>query len=79
LPKLERGPFKYKTYAYDNLRKSMKMADGHPMKQAVIAPSMMYLLYPLNEEVDGYPKDKFERDLVDEVRSFMRLGWLNLC
>jgi hypothetical protein len=44
------------------------MADGHPMKQAVIAPSMMYLLYPLNEEVEGYPKHQFEQDLVQEVR-----------
>jgi hypothetical protein len=38
------------------------------MKQAVIAPSMMYLLYPLNGEVDGYPREKFVADLVDEVR-----------
>jgi len=43
------------------------MADGYPMKQAVIAPSMMYLLYPLNDEVTDYPKDKFEQDLVNEV------------
>jgi hypothetical protein len=57
----------------------MKMADGHPMKQAVIAPSMMYLLYPLNEEVNGYSRDKFEQDLVDEVCYFLRLCWLNVC
>jgi hypothetical protein len=43
------------------------MADGYPMKQAVIAPSMLYLLYPLNGEVEGYSKEKFEQDLVNEV------------
>ena len=37
------------------------------MKTAVIAPSMLYLLYPLNGTVDGYSKDKFVEDLVDEV------------
>jgi len=72
LPKLERGPFKYKTYAYDNFRKSAKFAKGHAMKQAVIAPSMMYLLYPLNGEVDGYPKEKFVADLVDECEKDIR-------
>jgi hypothetical protein len=37
------------------------------MKQAVIAPSMLYLLYPLDGNVEGYPKEDFEKDLVDEV------------
>lgn len=37
------------------------------MKQAVIAPSMLYLLYPLNGEVEGYPKEQFVEDLVNEV------------
>ena len=37
------------------------------MKQAVIAPSMMYLLYPLNGTVEGYPKEQFIKDLVNEV------------
>lgn len=38
------------------------------MKQAVIAPSMLYLLYPLNESVEGYSRDQFNEDLVNEVR-----------
>ena len=37
------------------------------MKQAVIAPSMLYLLYPLNGTVEGYPKAQFVEDLVKEV------------
>lgn len=37
------------------------------MKQAVIAPSMMYLLYPLQGELEGYPRGEFIRDLIDEV------------
>ena len=37
------------------------------MKQAVIAPSMLYLLYPLNGTVDGYPKEQFVEDLINEV------------
>ncbi|KIW25008.1 uncharacterized protein PV07_10684 [Cladophialophora immunda] len=72
LPRLVKGPFKYKTYAYDNLKRSMPLAGGHPMKQAVIAPSMMYLLYPLNGSVEGYSKEEFERDVVDECEKDIR-------
>src|SRR6476659_1857452 len=46
LPKLTGGPFRYKTYAADTLKKSIGYAHK-PMKQAVIAPSMLALLYPL--------------------------------
>jgi methionine synthase II (cobalamin-independent) len=54
LPRLTGGPFRYKTYAADYLEKAMKMA-SKPMKQAVIAPSMLALLYPLDDEVPGVP------------------------
>ena len=67
LPRLTSGPLKYKTYAYENLKKSMASAEGKSMKQAVIAPSMLYLLYPLNGTVEGYPKEEFVKDLVNEV------------
>ncbi|KAE9406122.1 UROD/MetE-like protein [Gymnopus androsaceus JB14] len=60
LPGLIGGPFKYKTYA------------GHPMKQAVIAPSMMYLLYPLNGSLEGYSRDQFKEDLVNECEKDIR-------
>ena len=58
---------RYKTYAYENLKKSQPFAKGHEMKYAVIAPSMLYLLYPLQGEIEGYSKDKFVEDLVNEV------------
>ena len=60
-------PVRYKTYAYENFKKSQPYAKGAPMKQAVIAPSMLYLLYPLNDSVEGYPKEQFVEDLVKEV------------
>lgn len=42
------------------------------MKTAVIAPSMLYLLYPLQGEVEGYSKDEFIKDLVDECEKDIR-------
>ncbi|GLZ50138.1 5-methyltetrahydropteroyltriglutamate--homocysteine methyltransferase [Actinomycetospora sp. NBRC 106375] len=71
LPRLTGGPFRYKTYAADTLKKSAGYTDK-PMKQAVIAPSMLYLLYPLEGEVPGYPKEQFERDLADECERDIR-------
>ena len=71
LPKLTGGPFKYKTYAADTLKKSIQFATK-PMKQAVIAPSMLALLYPLKEEVPGYPRAQFEEDLTNETEKDIR-------
>lgn len=71
LPRLTGGPFRYKTYAADTLAKSIPYATK-PMKQAVIAPSMLALLYPLNEEVPGYPRAQFEEDLVNECEQDIR-------
>lgn len=71
LPRLTGGPFRYKTYAADTLRKSITMA-SKPMKQAVIAPSMLALLYPLDEEIPGYSREAFEEDLVNECEKDIR-------
>ncbi|HEY7279368.1 MAG TPA: 5-methyltetrahydropteroyltriglutamate--homocysteine methyltransferase [Trebonia sp.] len=71
LPRLTGGPFRYKTYAADTLRKSIAMA-SKPMKQAVIAPSMLALLYPLDEEIPGYSREAFEEDLVNECEKDIR-------
>ena len=71
LPRLTGGPFRYKTYAADTLKKSLPMAHT-PMKQAVIAPSMLALLYPLDSEVSGYTREQFEEDLVGECERDIR-------
>src|SRR3954451_24722116 len=71
LPRLTGGPFHYKTYASEFVRKNTEMA-SKPVKQAVIAPSMLMLLYPLEGEIDGYPRDQFLADLCDEVEKDIR-------
>jgi methionine synthase II (cobalamin-independent) len=71
LPRLTGGPFRYKTYAADTLKKSIGMAHT-PMKQAVIAPSMLALLYPLDSEIPGYTREQFEEDLLNECEKDIR-------
>ncbi|MEX2048578.1 MAG: hypothetical protein WEB90_03280 [Gemmatimonadota bacterium] len=71
LPRLTGGPFRYKTFASETLTKSIKYATK-PMKQAVIAPSMLALLYPLNEVIPGYSQEEFEEDLVNECERDIR-------
>jgi methionine synthase II (cobalamin-independent) len=71
LPKLVGGPFHYKTYAADTLERSIEFA-SKPIKQAVIAPSMLALLYPLDEEISGYSREQFEDDLVGECEKDIR-------
>jgi methionine synthase II (cobalamin-independent) len=43
-----------------------------PIKQAVIAPSMLALLYPLDGEVKGYTREQFLSDLCDECEKDIR-------
>jgi len=71
LPKLVSGPFRYKTFAADTLARSIRFATK-PIKQAVIAPSMLALLYPLDEEVPDYSREQFEEDLVGECEKDIR-------
>lgn len=71
LPRLTGGPFRYKTYASEFVKEAKKMATK-PLKQAVIAPSMLYLLYPLDGEVEGYTREEFLNDLVDECEKDIR-------
>ena len=71
LPRVTGGPFHYKTYAADMLRKSMPFA-SKPMKQAVIAPSMLSLLYPLDQDLPGYPRNAFLDDLCNACETDIR-------
>src|ERR1700736_3596942 len=71
LPRLTGGPFRYKTFAAEFTEKAMKMATK-PLKQAVIAPSMLALLYPLDGEVKGYSREQFLSDLCDECEKDIR-------
>jgi 5-methyltetrahydropteroyltriglutamate--homocysteine methyltransferase len=70
LPKLSSGPFRYKTYAATYLKAAKKIA-RIPVKQAVISPSALSLLYPL-EGIADYPQGKFLEDLVNEAASDIR-------
>jgi len=71
LPRLTGGPFRYKTFASEFVEKNKAIAT-HDVKQAVIAPSMLMLLYPLDGEIDGYSRDQFLDDLCDEVEKDIR-------
>jgi methionine synthase II (cobalamin-independent) len=71
LPRLTSGPFRYKRYASEFVEKNVKIATK-PVKQAVISPSMMMLLYPLEGEVPGYTREAFLDDVVDECEKDIR-------
>src|ERR1700742_2174534 len=71
LPRLTGGPFRYKTFASEFVTKNKAIAT-HPLKQAVIAPSMLMLLYPLEGEIAGYSREQFLDDLVGEVEKDIR-------
>jgi 5-methyltetrahydropteroyltriglutamate--homocysteine methyltransferase len=64
LPRLTSGRFRYVTYAEAYLRRVRPHA-GLPVKQAVIAPSALSLLYP-SGGIAGYSREEFLDDLVDE-------------
>ncbi|MBA2347243.1 MAG: hypothetical protein H0V81_03030 [Solirubrobacterales bacterium] len=71
LPRLTGGPFRYKTFASEYVTKN-KAATDKPVKQAVISASMMMLLYPLEEELEGYSREEFLSDVCDEVEKDIR-------
>jgi methionine synthase II (cobalamin-independent) len=71
LPKVTGGPFRYNFYAGELVKKAIKMT-SKPLHQAVIAPSMMYLLYQLDGDIPGYPRKQFEDDIVNECEKDIR-------
>lgn len=80
LPKLTEGPFRYQAYAGSYLQKARTLTQL-PVKQAVIAVSALSLLYP-QEGINGYGKDQFIGDLLNEaekdIRSCLNNGAYNV-
>ena len=76
LPRLTAGPFRYTTYSGRFVERARRFAHK-PLKQAVIAPSALSLLYPA-DGIEGYPREAFIDDLVGEcvkdIRSAFEAG-----
>ena len=76
MPRLTAGPFRYKRHADSYLDLALIYAHK-PVKQAVISPSALSLMYPSNE-IPGYPREQFINDLLGEheteVRNCLRKG-----
>lgn len=70
LPVLTGGPFEYQTYADAYLTHAQALAT-RPVKQAVIAPSAISLIYP-GDGLPGYPREKFLEDLVNQSETDIR-------
>jgi 5-methyltetrahydropteroyltriglutamate--homocysteine methyltransferase len=76
MPRLTKGPFRYQRYADAYLDVAKRYAHV-PVKQAVISPSALSLLYPA-EAIPGYPREQFIQDLLNEheteIRNCLRKG-----
>jgi len=70
MPRLTAGPFRYKVYADRYLEVALRHARV-PVKQAVISPSALSLMYPA-EGIAGYPREEFIDDLLDEHETEVR-------
>jgi 5-methyltetrahydropteroyltriglutamate--homocysteine methyltransferase len=74
--RLTGGPFRYKRHADSYLDVAMRYAHV-PLKQAVISPSALSLMYPA-DEIPGYSREEFIQDLLHEheteIRNCLRKG-----
>jgi 5-methyltetrahydropteroyltriglutamate--homocysteine methyltransferase len=70
MPRLTAGPFRYMRYADHYLEMALRFARV-PVKQAVISPSALSLMYPA-EGVPGYTRTQFIDDLLREHESEVR-------
>jgi 5-methyltetrahydropteroyltriglutamate--homocysteine methyltransferase len=70
LPVLTGGPFRYQVHADTYLKAALGYASA-PVKQAVIAPSALSLLYP-PADIDDYPRQAFLADLINEAETDIR-------
>jgi 5-methyltetrahydropteroyltriglutamate--homocysteine methyltransferase len=64
MPRLTAGPFRYRFYA-DRYLDLAKRYAHIPLKQAVISPSALSLMYPV-EDIPGYSRQEFIDDLLHE-------------
>jgi methionine synthase II (cobalamin-independent) len=80
MPRLTAGPFRYKRRADSYLDVALRYAHV-PVKQAVISPSALSLMYPA-DEIPGYSRAQFIDDLLreheTEVRSCLKKGAHNV-
>jgi 5-methyltetrahydropteroyltriglutamate--homocysteine methyltransferase len=70
MPRLTSGPFRYRRYADSYLDVALKYAH-RPVKQAIISPSALSLMYPA-EEIRGYSREEFIDDLLREHETELR-------
>lgn len=70
MPRLTSGPFRYKRYA-DSFLDGVQPFAHHPVKQAVISPSALSLMYPATA-IPGYPREEFIQDLLREHETEIR-------
>ena len=70
MPRLTAGPFRYRRFADSYLDVAMRYARV-PIKQAVISPSALSLMYPA-DGIDGYSSDDFIEDLLNEHETEIR-------
>jgi 5-methyltetrahydropteroyltriglutamate--homocysteine methyltransferase len=70
MPRLISGPFRYVRHADEYLEAALKYAHV-PVKQAVISPSALSLMYPA-DEIPGYPRERFIDDLLREHETEVR-------
>jgi 5-methyltetrahydropteroyltriglutamate--homocysteine methyltransferase len=70
MPRLTAEPFRYKRYADQFLDAALRYARV-PLKQAVISPSALSLMYPL-EGIPGYTREQFIDDLLREHETEVR-------
>jgi 5-methyltetrahydropteroyltriglutamate--homocysteine methyltransferase len=75
-PRVTSGPFRYQRYASEFLEVAKRYAH-RPLKQAVISPSALSLMYPV-DGIPGYSRDEFIEDLLreheKEVRQCLQKG-----
>ena len=64
MPRLTAGPFRYRVYA-DRYVGAAKRYAHVPIKQAVISPSALSLMYPA-DDIPGYSRQEFIDDLLRE-------------